>query len=69
MSEFVLFIIGFVVFLVVTSCVMVFGYFHFNLLYRRDSVSAAVTSPDATDRFFDLVDSLSPRQPVASSAD
>ena len=36
MSELLLFIIGFFVFLVVTTAVMTFGYFQFNATYRDD---------------------------------
>lgn len=36
MSELALFIIGFFVFLAVTTAVMVFGYFQFNEIYRVD---------------------------------
>lgn len=36
MSELLLFIIGFFVFLTVTTAVMTFGYFQFNTIYRED---------------------------------
>ena len=41
MSEAVLFGIGFIVFIVVTTSVLMFGYARFNQLYRQDRRASA----------------------------
>ncbi len=40
MNEGLLFAIGFVVFIVVTTAILMFGYMRFNELYRRDRAKA-----------------------------